>query len=394
MSSSTNCYRMICRIRPYGSREEAVRDLRRLGIETGGQDLPGPAPWALLVEGLPDQVQGFFDQVPGAFSALILSGAGRRHRACVIAQDVWELERHLEGHERAATALRSYLSSGAPSIGFPGGRLDFDRPLVMGIVNATPDSFSDGTGRVVTDEKVELALRLVEEGADILDIGGESTRPGAIGVGTEEELHRTIPIVRRLVERTGVPISVDTRKPEVARAAVEAGAVMINDVSGLRDPAMVEVASRNGVPVVLMHMLGDPSTMQQTVGPGSYEDIIGDIMWFWEGRMEAAERDGLDRDRILLDPGIGFGKLMEHNLDILDRLREMRCSGRPLLVGASRKGFIGSITGEPASGRLGGSLAAAAMAALNGANIIRVHDVRETVGLIKVLNAIRGRIRA
>jgi len=258
----------------------------------------------------------------------------------------------------------------------------------MGIVNATPDSFSEGRGEVDVGECVQRALRMVAEGADIIDVGGESTRPGALPVDTREELGRVVPIISFLSERTTLPISVDTRKPEVAMAAIEAGASIINDVSGLEDPAMVEVASQSNVSVILMHMLGDPMTMQEKVDATTYEDVVADIMRFWEERMDLAEERGLGRDRIILDPGIGFGKLLEHNLEILDRLREMRCSGRPLLIGASRKGFIGRITGEPPEQRLGGSLAAAALAALNGANIIRVHDVRETVGLLRTLNAI------
>ena len=373
--------------------EEAVGDLRRLGILVDGRTVLGPNPAALMIEAHPDRVQAFYDQVQGTGPVCLLSGGGRRHRACVLGRDLWELGKVLEGCEEAASAIRSYLSQDAPSIRLSEGRLDFDRPLVMGIVNVTPDSFSDGIGKVEIEERLDHALRLAAEGADILDIGGESTRPGAGAVGREEEMRRTVPIIRELVERVDIPISIDTRKPEVARAAVEAGARMINDVSGLRDPGMIDVVAQTEVPVVLMHMLGDPSTMQEMVGPGTYEDLIADIMWFWEERMDAAERGGVDRDHILLDPGIGFGKLLEHNLEILDRLREMRCSGRPLLVGPSRKGFIGRITGEPPGERLGGSLAAAALAALNGASVIRAHDVRETVGLLRTLHAVRERLR-
>ena len=189
----------------------------------------------------------------------------------------------------------------------------------------------------------------------MIDVGGESTRPGALPVDTQEELRRVVPVISSLSELTRIPISVDTRKPEVARAAIEAGASMINDVSGLEDPEMIDVASQAGAPVILMHMLGDPLTMQERVDATTYEDVVADIMRFWEERMDLAEDQGLARDRIILDPGIGFGKLQEHNLEILDRLREMRCAGRPLLVGASRKGFIGRITGEPPAQRLVGA---------------------------------------
>jgi dihydropteroate synthase len=198
-------------------------------------------------------------------------------------------------------------------------------------------------------------------------------------------------VIKELAERTDVPISIDTMKPEVAREAVRAGAQMINDVSGLRSREMVEVVADTGAPVVLMHMLGEPKTMQKEVSEESYDDVISDIMWFWEQRMETAESLGLPRERILLDPGIGFGKLQEHNLDILRRTRELRCSGRPLLIGASRKGFVSRIAGDTAERRGGGSLAAAAVAALNGANVVRVHDVPETVGALRLLDALRSR---
>ncbi len=383
---------MIFRARAYPTEDDAARDLQKLGLHDPEVMLPEQAV-VLFAEGHGQEVRSFCDLLKEKGAPCLCAEAGSHYRACVVGEDLRLLEMTVFEDEEAFAALQAFRSQGAPPIALPHGTLDFGRPLVMGIVNATPDSFSDGNGHVGTAECVQRALRMVAEGADIIDVGGESTRPGALPTDREEELRRVVPIVRSLAGRIDVPISIDTRKPEVAAAAIEAGASMINDVSGLSDPAMVDIATQYGVPVVLMHMLGDPSTMQAVVEANSYEDVIADIMWFWEERMEMAESRGLGRDRIILDPGIGFGKLMEHNLEILDRLREMRCAGRPLLVGASRKGFIGRITGEPPAERLGGSLAAAALAALHGANIIRVHDVRETVGLVRTLAAVMGRPR-
>jgi dihydropteroate synthase len=273
----------------------------------------------------------------------------------------------------------------------PGGKLEFRRPLVMGILNVTPDSFSDGGMSSSREASVLRALAMAEEGADIIDVGGESTRPGAAPVPLDEELRRTVPVIREIAERTDVPISIDTMKPDVAREAVRAGARIINDVSGLGSPAMAGVAAEAGVPAVLMHMLGEPRTMQRTVSAESYDDVVSDIMWFFEERMNAAEEVGLPRQQVILDPGIGFGKLQEHNLEILERARELRCCGRPVLIGASRKGFVSRIAGDTAERRAGGSLAAAVTAALNGASIVRVHDVPETVGALRFIDALRSR---
>jgi len=381
---------MIFRVRCYPSETDAINDVRKLGLDrTDVTTLERSA--ALFAEGNGTEVRSFCELLDMNGVRCFCWKAGPRYRACVMAGNLRLLETMVSGDENALSALQAYRSSGAPSIALPRGRMDFNRPLVMGIVNATPDSFSDGMGDVDVGECIQRALRMVAEGADMIDVGGESTRPGALPVDTQEELRRVVPVISSLSELTRIPISVDTRKPEVARAAIEAGASMINDVSGLEDPEMIDVASQAGAPVILMHMLGDPLTMQERVDATTYEDVVADIMRFWEERMDLAEDQGLARDRIILDPGIGFGKLQEHNLEILDRLREMRCAGRPLLVGASRKGFIGRITGEPPAQRLGGSLAAAAVAALNGANIIRVHDVRETVGLLRTLRAVKER---
>ncbi|MBB6086118.1 dihydropteroate synthase [Wenzhouxiangella marina] len=259
--------------------------------------------------------------------------------------------------------------------------------LVMGIVNVTPDSFSDGGRFEQAEQAVEHGLRLAAEGADILDIGGESTRPGAQPVGIEEELARVIPVIERLSRQCDVPISIDTSKPEVMRAAVSAGAAMINDVNGLRAPGAVATAAELAVPVCLMHMQGEPRTMQARP---SYQDVVSDVRDFLLERAEVCQRAGLDRANLVLDPGFGFGKTLEHNLALLNALDELARIGFPVLAGLSRKSMLGRITGrERPDQRLAASLAVALIAAQKGAAILRVHDVAETVDVVKVWNATR-----
>src|SRR5579871_1582596 len=261
-------------------------------------------------------------------------------------------------------------------------------PLVMGIVNVTPDSFSDGGRFLVADAAVAHALRLVEQGADLLDIGGESTRPGSQPVPLEEELSRVIPVVRRLAELTTTPLSVDTNKAEVARQALEAGAHIINDITALAgDPAMPEVVRSYRAGVLLMHMQGTPATMQ--VEP-RYNDVVAEVSNFLEARLQACIDLGIAASQVVLDPGIGFGKTTEHNLRLLAHLEELQRLGRPLCLGVSRKGFLGKILGRPLPQRLAGSLAAACYALVRGsAQIVRVHDVAETRDVMMLLNALR-----
>jgi dihydropteroate synthase len=271
--------------------------------------------------------------------------------------------------------------------------LDFSRgPLLLGVVNVTPDSFSDGGKFLSPDAAVAHAARLVEEGADLLDVGGESTRPGAPGVPPEIELQRVLPVVRELARRfPKIPVSVDTSKASVARACLEAGASLVNDVTALRgDPAMAEVVRESGASVVLMHMQGDPRTMQ---ADPAYQDVVGDIISFFRERLAFAASRGVGEERTLLDPGIGFGKTVEHNLEILRRLEEFKALGRPLVVGASRKSFLGALTqdGGAAPGpdeRLEGTLAAHLAAAARGASVLRVHDVKAHRRALAVWNAI------
>lgn len=273
----------------------------------------------------------------------------------------------------------------SPQLDCAGRRLVLDRPRVMGIVNVTPDSFSDGGEHATTDAAIAHALRLAEEGADILDIGGESTRPGADDVSVEEELSRVIPVIERLSKATPLPISIDTSKPEVMRAAIAAGAGMINDVYALRRDGALDAAAELGVPVVLMHMLGEPRSMQDAP---NYDDVVADVHRFLAERLFAAEMSGIPKKRIVVDPGFGFGKTSAHNLALLAQLERFTDLGVPVLAGLSRKRMIGEITGrDDPHDRVHGSVAAHLIAAQRGAKILRVHDVSATVDALKVLRA-------
>lgn len=264
-----------------------------------------------------------------------------------------------------------------------GAGLDLSkRPLVMGIVNVTPDSFSDGGKHASPEAAVALARRLVAEGADVLDIGGESTRPGAEPVSADEELRRILPVVQG-ASRLG-PISVDTYKADVAAKAIDAGASIVNDVTGLRDPAMRRVCAERGVGVVIMHMKGEPRTMQEAP---SYADVVAEVAAFLRTRADDAMRAGIARDAIVLDPGLGFGKSPEHNLALIRGLRSIAECG-PVLVGVSRKSFLGALTGAAVHDRLAAGLAATAVAVQNGARVIRTHDVKETLQTVTVAQAL------
>jgi dihydropteroate synthase len=261
------------------------------------------------------------------------------------------------------------------------------RPLIMGIVNVTPDSFSDGGQHASPEAAVAHGLALVEQGADLLDVGGESTRPGAMPVPLAEELRRVIPVVGALVAQAGVPVSVDTYKSEVARQCLEHGASIINDITALGgDGGMVEVVRTFGAGVVLMHMQGTPATMQDQP---SYEDVVAEISAFLEGRLRAVTAAGIPADRVVLDPGIGFGKTGRHNLELLARMKEFQRLGRPICLGVSRKGFLGRLLVRPVEQRLAGSLAAVCAAvARHAAQVVRVHEVAETRDALTVLAAV------
>ncbi len=274
----------------------------------------------------------------------------------------------------------------APELDCAGRRLRLDRPRVMGIVNVTPDSFSDGGRHATTEAAVAHGLRLAEEGADILDVGGESTRPGAAPVELEEELRRVLPVIEQLAQRSSLPISVDTFKPEVMRAAVAAGAGMINDIRALRTPGALEAAAELGVPVVLMHMQGEPRSMQAAP---EYDDVVAEVHRFLAERVFAAEMAGIDKRRLVLDPGFGFGKNTAHNLALLAQLQRFCDFGLPVLAGLSRKRSIGDIVGrQDPEARVAGSVAAHLIAAQRGAKILRVHDVAATVDALKIWQAV------
>lgn len=259
------------------------------------------------------------------------------------------------------------------------------RVLLMGILNVTPDSFSDGGRFLKPDDAIRRAETLAEEGADLIDVGGESSRPGADPVPIEEEIRRVVPVIEKLSKRLRVPISIDTCKAEVARRAVAGGARIINDISAFRfDSGMAPLAAREGVPVVLMHMQGTPKYMQAVP---LYTDVIHEITEFFLERILFAEQAGVARERIVLDPGIGFGKTTDHNLEILARLDEFRPVGRPILIGPSRKSFIGQVLGLPAEERLEGTAAAVAVGILNGAAIIRVHNVKSMGRMARMVEA-------
>ena len=271
-----------------------------------------------------------------------------------------------------------------------GRALALDRPRIAGIVNVTPDSFSDGGKHFDAAAAIAHGLRLVEEGADLLDIGGESTRPGADEIPVEEELRRVIPVIEQLARECAVPIWIDTSKPEVMRAAIAAGAGMINDVYALRREGALDAAAELKVPVCLMHMQGEPRTMQQDP---HYDDVVSEVRRFLAERIFACEMSGIDKKRIVVDPGFGFGKTLEHNLALLRALDQFSALGVPLLVGLSRKKMIGALTGRELGERAAGSAAAALIAVQRGAMIVRVHDVAATRDALAVWEGVASGIK-
>ena len=267
-----------------------------------------------------------------------------------------------------------------------GRLLDLSQPQVMGILNITPDSFSDGGDFFAPQQALARAVRMVEEGAAIIDVGGESTRPGAAPVAVDEELRRVIPVIEALHAALAVPVSIDTRKPEVMQAAVAAGAGLINDVNALQAPGAVELAARLGVPVCLMHMQGTPESMQQQP---EYRDVVIEVRDFLTARADRCMQQGIDREQILLDPGFGFGKTTRHNLQLLQHLEQLVASGFPVLAGLSRKSMIGQTLGLSVDKRLYPGIALAVLAVWKGAAIVRCHDVRETREAIQMCQAVR-----
>jgi dihydropteroate synthase len=268
-----------------------------------------------------------------------------------------------------------------------GKPLALDQPAVMGVLNVTPDSFSDGGDFIDLPRAVARAVEMAEQGVSIVDVGGESTRPGAPEISVQQELDRVLPVIEVLHSELPIPLSIDTSKPEVMRAAITAGAGFINDVNALRSDQALEVAAATTVPICLMHMQGSPRTMQQEP---QYDSVVDDILTYLAQRISACEKAGIPRDRLIIDPGFGFGKTLEHNLALLAGLDRFHSLGLPILVGISRKSMLGALTGRPVEQRLAASLAAAVLAVERGADILRVHDVGETVDALKVANAVRA----
>jgi dihydropteroate synthase len=327
------------------------------------------------INAAPDKVLRIAEREDVVFSAveMIQRGEGWSDRRVLALDEARALQAKPDASgARCKTLLARLALPRGPIAGLP-----LDRPRIMGIVNVTPDSFSDGGNFVTAEAAIGHALKLEDEGADILDIGGESTRPGAADVSLDDELRRVMPVIEGLVGRTRARISIDTRKAEVMRRAALAGVHIINDVSALQHDAMgMRVAVQTRLPVILMHALGDPRTMQRDP---RYDNVLLDVFDVLEARVEACVRAGISRERLIVDPGIGFGKTAQHNLELISGLSLFHALGTPLLLGASRKSFIGSLTGavDPAE-RVPGSLAAGLAGVMQGAHILRVHDVAAT----------------
>jgi dihydropteroate synthase len=328
---------------------------------------------------------------------VVLTGiAGSQGAApCVLVTDDESFKRlavafEARGERGLAAAVRNTLAAyhrqGLGIAFADGSRMDLDKTKVMGVLNVTPDSFSDGGRFTDPEAAIRAGLKMANEGADFIDIGGESTRPGAAEVGEEEELRRVLPVIEGIKRESDVRVSVDTAKARVARRAIAAGADMVNDVSALADPAMLPLLREARVPVAVMHMRGTPRTMQQDT---RYVDLLSSVVGFLRRAAVRAAAAGIPDDKVLVDPGLGFGKSSSGNLEILRQLSTLRSLGRPILVGASRKSFIGAVLDLPAKQRVEGSLAVAALAVWEGAHVIRAHDVPATVRVVRMIEAIR-----
>jgi len=319
------------------------------------------------------------------FSDIILTGSRRQFR--LLRESLQNEGFDLPTLGREILEVIEHYCRDSFVISYRGGSFTLtDRPLLVGVINVTPDSFSDGGDFFSPERAVEHGLTLAEEGADILDVGGESTRPGAQPVPVAEELRRAIPVISALSEKSSVPVSIDTYKAEVAVEAISAGARMVNDITGLfGHSAMAEVVAEHKVPVILMHIKSTPKDMQASP---KYKDLISEIIRRLRQSLGRAKSCGIEFEKTIVDPGIGFGKTLEHNLEILARLDEFRSLGRPIMVGTSRKSFVGNILGTPPKERILGTAASSAIAIYKGAKLLRVHDVSETKQVLKVANAI------
>jgi dihydropteroate synthase len=404
---------------------DLAAEMARLGCEPAGIAIMAPKARGLLI-----RVEGVRGKAAAILKQLMLSVGGDvcvsrevaafddTPRPVLIigdARHVGRVVKRLSGEPFGLRQIGAEIeqalqrwSATPPPVRCGGRELTFDRARVMGIINVTPDSFSgDGVMSVgaVTDRDavavgdrshtspswvegaIAQGVQFVAEGADLLDVGGESTRPGSEGVSVEEELRRVVPVIEGLAAQVGVPISIDSSKPEVCRAALAAGATIINDVCGLRQPGMLELAAETGAAVCVMHMQGEPRDMQHDP---HYEDVVTEVYDFLAARIEAALAAGVAEEQIIVDPGFGFGKTAAHNLELVRRLREFRSLGRPVLLAASRKRTIGELTGKDAAARVFGTAALHAIGIANGANLVRVHDVAAMVDVARVAEALAG----
>jgi dihydropteroate synthase len=380
-------------VRVIRDQHEASELMRRLGVDPKGCEIMAPKAVfrVVVVDGLDARRANILKQEAlacGAEAAVpwgAIAGTQHEEKVAVFATEsqLRRLCAKLMGQPfdlakvayEIESSVRNFSEPRTVKMPVHGGKLVVGtKPLVMGILNVTPDSFSDGGKSLKLSDAIADGRRMAKAGADIIDVGGESTRPGAEPVSLKVESERVIPVIEGLSKSVNVPISIDTRHAKVARAALDAGASIINDVSAFGDPAMARLAAQKGCPVVLMHMRGEPHTMQDDP---RYGDVVEDVARFLAERSSYAASKGVRADRIIIDPGIGFGKTAEHNLELLRRLGELRSLGYPLLVGPSRKAFIGKVLGLPVDERLEGTLAAVALAVANGADAVRVHDVAE-----------------
>lgn len=388
------------------SYDEAVRELNAIGVDSTGVTLMAPKMTHLNIklDGLTCAQANILKQ-----DMLSLGGDAAVHsRAvnfkvdrtdCILMGTTKQFERlakklriqpfGLKQHALELSRLLHSIKSVPPPLETIKKRFVFgERTFIMGILNVTPDSFSEKGIFFDTDSAVRRGMEMAEEGADIIDIGGESTRPGAEQVSAEEELKRVIPVIERLAPKIKVPISIDTYKAEVAKRAMEAGAEIINDISGLRfDPAMSHVAASSGAAVIIMHIKGTPKEMQ--LSP-TYQSLITEVIGYLEEGIMIAEDAGIQPDRVVIDPGIGFGKAIEHNLTIMKNLEGFKALGKPIMIGTSRKSFIGKVTGADVADRIIGTSATLAIGIMNGADIVRVHDVKEGVQAARMADAIRN----
>ncbi len=368
------------RVRPIGNLEEARKEIGSVGSGKEGVEIMAPKAVhrAIRVEGVDTKAANILKQeilsIGGECAVSWDSVALKEKKTDVLLMGTLEqygrllpkLGRQPFGLKGIAKEIHEVIDNFDKKI--------YERTKIMGILNLTPDSFSGDGLAGSPDSAVELAKAMVRDGVDMIDVGGESTRPEAKPVSVEEELERVIPVIEGLKKEIKIPISIDTYKPEVAKEALKKGASMVNDINGLRSKGMAEIVAKHSASVIIMHMQGTPGDMQDNP---SYGDVVGDIIKFLRERCEFAIDSGISKDKIIIDPGIGFGKTTEHNLEIINRLMEFKSLGFPILMGVSRKSFIGNVLDLPVEERLEGTLAAVTACVMNGADIVRVHDVRE-----------------